>query len=591
MAMSRQTPERPGGRKNGFAENGDAFLLTRRIVNQANQGIPRVDFLREASALLLEFCRCDCVELWLVEDSKCTRCRARNQPAGFFEYKNIPCFLVGEKVDASISENMTNLDWLGRDVMLGRFDSTLPFFTKRGSFFTGNLEAALSIWWTHCHRDEKVTRRTSEVMQSVAIIPLVFIRDNIGLLVLKSNARDFFTKEKVQGYQSLARDLGFALVNQKAQAALRERVKEQTCLYGIAQLAATPDITVKQILQGIVELLPPGWQYPEITAARITFDGDEYTSPGFVDIGDKQSARIIVNGQYRGLIEVVYREKMPELDEGPFLKEERKLIDVIAREVALIVEQKLAAEEQARLQGQLIHADRLATIGQLAAGVAHELNEPLGNILGFAQLAEKHPGTSPQVIEDVEKIVKASLHAREVVKKLLLFARQTPPKKQPVNLNHLVADGLYFLESRCAKASIKLVRDLAEGLPDFVGDPSQLHQVLVNLVVNAIQAMEGGGTLTIRTRALNGSLQLVVEDTGVGIDEEVIKKIFLPFYTTKDVHEGTGLGLAVVHGIVMAHGGSINVQSKPGGGSRFEVTFPINGGSQTEELQDDGGSQ
>ena len=169
--------------------------------------------------------------------------------------------------------------------------------------------------------------------------------------------------------------------------------------------------------------------------------------------------------------------------------EERNLIEAIARQVAQIVERKEAQEDKARLQDQLRHADRLATIGQLAAGIAHELNEPLGGILGFAQLAMKSPDASDRVKKDIDKIIGASLHAREVIKKLLLFARQAETERKAINLNDVVEEGLYFFEARCAKEDIKLERSLAPDLPLINADQSQLNQVLINLVVNAIQAM------------------------------------------------------------------------------------------------------
>jgi signal transduction histidine kinase len=589
--MKSDFAEDSGESRKGRADPHDVGVLVRRIVSQANLGAPRVDFLREVTALLLEHSGCDLLELMLAESVMCNSCLAKPDPKGFFEYANMPCFLREAAVDTSTADKLTDIEWLCRDVFLGKMNINQPFLTKEGSFWTGDIETALSAWMQHSGREPSSNSEPWNRHHSLAIIPLVFVRDNIGLLLLGSRSPHFFDLETVLQYQGIARDLGFALVNHRAQAALRERVKEQTCLYGIAQLAATPEISLSQILQGIAELLPPGWQYPEITAGQIVFDGDRYSTPGIDQAVDKQSVEIVINGVVRGTIEVVYRREMPELDEGPFLKEERSLIDTIAREVAMIAERKLAEEERARLRNQLIHADRLATIGQLAAGVAHELNEPLGSILGFAQLARKQPDIPEPVSSDVDKIVKASLHAREVVRKLLLFARQMPPRKQPVNLNDLVANGLYFLESRCAQANIKVVRRLSPELPNLPGDSSQLHQVLVNLVVNAIQSMPDGGTLTIRTGVHEGHLRLQVEDTGVGIDEDVMKKVFLPFFTTKDIHEGTGLGLAVVHGIVTAHGGTINLESKKGEGTRFDVCFPMNAGSYTEDKANDAHKQ
>jgi PAS domain S-box-containing protein len=384
---------------------------------------------------------------------------------------------------------------------------------------------------------------------------------------------------KITGASTIARNITEQKkVNKtlrKSEHALQERVKELTCLYSIAKLIERPGISLKEILEGIVKLLPSAWLYPEIAAARITLDEHSYSTPNFQDGGQKQSADIVVAEEPRGSIEVVYTEKKPELDEGPFLSEERSLIEAIAREVELIVERKQIEEDKERLQEQLRHADRLATIGQLSAGIAHELNEPIGSILGFAQLVKKYPELSEQAIQDIEKITKASLHAREVVKKLMLFARQMPPQKIRVNLNQVIEEGLYFLESRCVKEGIKVARSLSPNLPEIIADSAQMTQVLVNIVVNAIQAMPCGGKLTIRTIASDRFVSLIVEDTGVGMSEKAVKQIFLPFFTTKDVGQGTGLGLPVVHGIVTSHGGSINVDSKLGQGTKFEIQLPI----------------
>lgn len=362
-----------------------------------------------------------------------------------------------------------------------------------------------------------------------------------------------------------------------ADGVLRERVKELTCLYGIAQVAADTDALLDSSLRKIVDLLPPAWQYPEICSARIVLDGCFYATPGFREDLPTQSADIVIAGVPRGMVQVAYSEPVPELDDGPFLKEERSLIDAVARQVAVIVERRQARDERKRLQDQLDHADRLATIGMLAAGVAHELNEPLSSILGFAQLARKSPDLSDQTKQDLKKIEAAALHAREVIRKLLVFSRQMPPEKKRANLNDVIDEGLFLLASRCAREGITCVRSLSPDLPEIVADPGQINQILVNLVVNAVQAMPQGGRLTVATFADAGHVVLAVEDTGVGMSESVLGRIFIPFFTTKDVGQGTGLGLPVVHGIVTSHGGLISATSTPGQGSRFEVRFPIAG--------------
>lgn len=375
-------------------------------------------------------------------------------------------------------------------------------------------------------------------------------------------------------------------MSERSMAALRERVKELTCLYGIARAAERSDLSLAELLQNIVELLPPAWQYPEITAARITLDDHAYETAEFAESAHRQSTKIVVQGQTRGTVEVRYSDEtptLPTLDEGPFLRWERNLINAVAREISLITERRQTEDSRRRLQEQLLHADRLATIGQLAAGVAHELNEPLGNILGFAELAGDCEGLPSQAEKDLQSIVDAVLLAREIIRKLLVFARQAPSDRGPVALNHVIESGLFFVEARCTKAGIELRRETDPAIPQITADPGQLHQVLVNLVVNAIHAMPDGGRLTIRTEHADDHVVLSVEDTGKGMSDDVQKRVFDPFFTTKDVDVGTGLGLAMVHGIVTSHKGSITVHSEIDVGTRFELRFPASSTDHTDE--------
>jgi len=256
---------------------------------------------------------------------------------------------------------------------------------------------------------------------------------------------------------------------------------------------------------------------------------------------------------------------------------QRRVTDLaiaIAKELSHILKRREADEDKAKLLNQLHHADRLATVGELAAGVAHEINEPLGSILGFAQLASKYRDIPDQVKMDIEKIISASLHAREIVKKMMVFSRQVSPEKKEINLNQVVEDSLYFLKSRCIKEGIELQLSLEQGLPAIIADPVQINQVLVNIVVNAMQAMPGGGKLIIRTGLSDIGIKLSIMDTGLGMNENVLQQIFNPFFTTKGVDKGLGLGLSVVDGIIKSHGGKIGVRSKPGKGSEFVIKLP-----------------
>lgn len=232
--------------------------------------------------------------------------------------------------------------------------------------------------------------------------------------------------------------------------ALRERVKELTCLYLISQISSKPAPSLNDILKEVVDVLPTGWQFPEHAAAHIMLDDDEFSahSDGPTHTS-RQTAPLVVRGTVRGCVEVFYPRPPETGSATTFLPDEQRLLDEVARQVSLIIDRKETATEQERLHAKLRHADRLATIGQLAAGVAHELNEPLGSILGFAQLLAKMPDLPKQATNDIKKIEAASLHARETIRRLMTFARQTPPRDTQVDLNRLIRESADIWAPRC----------------------------------------------------------------------------------------------------------------------------------------------
>ena len=553
----------------------DFKSFSREILDHINKSMPRIDFLRKILKALLEFSGCDTVEIFLKENGNLMNYRILQKDKNSFQYNSISLNLNFAKESPGISQKNDVISQLCINIMERRIDKALSVFSTRGSFWTNNMEDTFNNILISDKEYKNNSWNTNTECISLALIPLLFVDNIIGIIQLMSRQPNYFTEDEIEQYEGVSQNLGIVLVNHNAQSALLERVKELTCLYNIAQLTDQQELSVTEILKRIVKLLPPAWQYPESTVGSIELDGHIFSTAEFKQNGQMQTADIIVNGKWRGVVKIVYLEKKPELDEGPFLREERNLIDAIARQITFIVEQKEAEENKLNLQEQIRHADRLATIGQLGAGVAHELNEPLGNILGFAQLIKKCPALPDVANQDADKIIAATLNAREVIKKLLLFARQMPPKKDKINLNQIISDGLYFFETRCAKGSIELVRLPLPNLPEIIGDQVQLNQVLVNLVVNAIQAMPNGGKLTIVTDVENDYVNLVIKDTGSGMSKEVIEKIFEPFFTTKDINEGTGLGLAVVHGIITSHQGRIKVSSIVGEGTRFEIKLPI----------------
>ncbi len=560
--------------------------LLHELLSSANREDSRSGILRRICSILIRFSGCDALVMQTEENGVTTRCRTVLSADGSEEFETVGSPPGPRKRGRSGPDAWEGAGLIPEPVLQavlsGSFVAPAEAFTRSGSFWIGDTTHPILLRPAGGKSESGRSVIIGGQFASLAMIPVPVNERLRGLLFLASRRQDFFTRDDILMLEAVADTLGVALAHQGAQWALRERIKELTCLYGIAKVASRPGMSTKQFLGEIVELLPPGWQHPSLTQARITLDGSSYMTSDFLESPYRQRSNILIRGIRRGEVEVIYTRELPEADEGPFLNEERSLIDEIARQVGLTIEHWESEGETNRLQQQLRHADRLATVGQLSAGVAHELNEPLGAILGFAQLAKESLGPGTPESQDVDRIINASLHAREIIRKLMIFTRQMPTRKAPCDLNRTVRDGLYLLESRCAKEGITLQRRLEEGLPGISADPSQLQQVLVNLVVNAIQAMPDGGTLTIRTRSSPDKVILAVEDTGIGMSRETQEQLFIPFFTSKDVGQGTGLGLPVVHGIVTAHGGAIEVRSEPGKGSSFEISFPREGaGSST----------
>jgi two-component system NtrC family sensor kinase len=229
------------------------------------------------------------------------------------------------------------------------------------------------------------------------------------------------------------------------------------------------------------------------------------------------------------------------------------------------------------MQDQLIQAGKMVAVGKLAAGVAHEINNPLTNILTSGEYLQKKSPENYPFTEDLDIIVNESLRCRKIVKGLLDFARQTRPEKKLSEINQIIQAVLVLVENQAAFHNIKIVSELDPSIPKIMVDSDQIQQVFTNMVLNAAEAMKGGGVLRIKTAlSQDGSfLEVTFSDTGCGIPKEHIDRIFDPFFTTKDVGTGTGLGLSVSYGIVEKHGGSIDVESKVKEGTTFVIHLPL----------------
>ncbi len=242
-------------------------------------------------------------------------------------------------------------------------------------------------------------------------------------------------------------------------------------------------------------------------------------------------------------------------------------------------------EERRRLQEQMAQADRLASIGQLSAGIAHEINNPLGVILGYTQLLLRGEPPGSDRFRDLKTIEKHVRHCKSIVEDLLKFARRSEPKQEKVDIHRTIEEVLHFFGQNAGDERVRLEVDFDRRIPEVRVDDKKIRQVLLNLLMNARHAVGGEGTIRVTTRwhEAEGRLAVAVADDGCGIEEKDLPFIFDPFFTTKPTGEGTGLGLSVSYGIVRRHGGEIRVESRPGEGAVFTVLLPVEGPSPEEE--------
>jgi two-component system cell cycle sensor histidine kinase/response regulator CckA len=363
--------------------------------------------------------------------------------------------------------------------------------------------------------------------------------------------------------------------NKKLLHALGERIKELTCLYRTAEILRDESKEIHEMVAEIAHLLPKAWQYPEDAAAQIVYREACVRSSRYVESQWSQRADLFDVRGVCGFVEVVYLSEHPTVYDGAFLQEERKLINSVAEMLSSAINRR-SLEEQVR------QSQKMEAIGQLAGGIAHDFNNLLTVINGYSDLILGSLDDGDPNKTKVDQILKAGKRSAELTQQLLAFGRKQILSPKHLNLNSIVADTQKMLK-RVIGEDVEVTTDLDSGLSSIIADPSQMQQVLLNLILNARDAMPNGGTLLIETRNseppsnsgdIRDWVRLTVSDSGIGISEEVRDRVFEPFYTTKSPGKGTGLGLAVVHGIVRQSEGYIDLRTSVGEGSSFDVYLP-----------------
>jgi two-component system NtrC family sensor kinase len=293
-----------------------------------------------------------------------------------------------------------------------------------------------------------------------------------------------------------------------------------------------------------------------------------------------EATKKIAKGNLSHRVDVRSKDEIGELaDSFNQMTKDLKIANEKLIEWGKTLEKKVEerTKELTEMQAHLLQSEKLASLGKLAAGIAHEINNPLGGILIYSHLLLEDTNKNSPYYENLKKIVKETSRCKDIVKGLLEFARPKEPETSLTGINDIVNRSLAIIERQALFQNIKIKKSYSSELPKIVADSAQLQQVFTNIILNAAEAMDGNGTLTLRTFLDGGGRYINIQfsDTGHGIKEEDRRRLFEPFFTTKEVGKGTGLGLAISYSIIQKHQGTIEVSSQAGQGATFTVKLPV----------------
>jgi two-component system NtrC family sensor kinase len=419
--------------------------------------------------------------------------------------------------------------------------------------------------------DPTVVERIGALVSGIAIVPISRRGVRVGAVTVVTKAERRFTPAELERIEAMGDLLSLSLENAELFETMRSAELRFRTLFRAAPDAVFTVLSDGRIREandavgevtGIDPVLVVGQSVTDLVAETdrerllAALDATIAGSPARIELsfvhqtsGPSTPLRRIV---------AVAMSRLPESDPPS----------------VLLVGRDTTSEHDMRMR--LMVSDRLAAVGELVAGVAHEVNNPLSSISAFAQILLREGDLTPMQRESIEVISSETMRASQVVKDLLAFARRSEPMRAPVDLNSVVQGTLRLRGYQLTSTKVQVQTTLAPELPAVIGDARQLQQVCLNLVTNAVQAMapHGGGELFISTSTDGADVVLAVRDTGPGIPDAVRPYVFQPFFTTKDEGEGTGLGLSVSYGIVAAHGGRIEVTNTSAAGTTFRVTLP-----------------
>jgi len=467
----------------------------------------------------------------------------------------------------------------------------------------------------------------AEGLMSLVGVPLLLEDTPVGVLVGVSRQRREFTTEEVALVQALATSAAVAIRNARLYEETQVRLRHTETLVSVSQ-AIGGTLELSEVLRratremvralggdmGVAWLLAPdrthfvplvGYHIPkdilgtplaarlkldaavitELRRGKVAIASSDSQAEGWSDMPVAQTVAhksmliqpIHWKDELIGGFSVLWLK-----DVHRFTPDELRLAEGIALQSALAIENSRLYEgvkqqmvELKQTQAQLVQSTKLAAIGELAANIAHEINNPLTTVLGFASfIAERLPTEDP-MREELGLIQEEASRARDIVRDLLQFSRQRDFRPEPTDVNTVLEQVVAMVRRQGALNTLGVTEEYAPDLPMVEMDVPRIKQVFLNIINNAVFAMKAGGTLTIRTAAAGDSVRIAFADTGPGIPADILGRIFDPFFTTKPEVSGTGLGLSVSLGIVQSHGGTIEVASEVGRGSTFTVTLPL----------------
>ena len=458
----------------------------------------------------------------------------------------------------------------------------------------------LAIGWKSARADDKSLPPWLPVPAAIAVLSVTFSlwqalhpeRDIVAIQQSQDLVLFFgivlaavlaFAVSKVVSESASRRQLEIQVAKRKqTQEMLGERVKELQGLHSLLNIFNESGFSLEGALEKAVAIIPPAWQYPDITCARITLHEHTYVTSNFATAEWRQTSDIVAASELVGELEVGYLQEMPIMDEGPFLKEERDLINQMADVIGRYVHRR-------RMEHQLFQAQKMEAVGQLTGGIAHDFNNLLGVIMGNIELVKDSiEESNPESIECLDDALESTRRGAALTSQLLAFSRKQMLDPELVDISRLIHD-MHDLLQRSLGETIKIETIGAGGLWSCFIDKSQFENALLNLALNARDAMPEGGNMTIETANVylddayvetqvelteGQYVMLAVSDTGTGMSQETREHALEPFYTTKDAGRGTGMGLSMIHGFAKQSKGHVNIYSELGHGTTIKLYLP-----------------